>query len=71
MVGAHNGIMSYGNRTGAYSLQRVYKQKALGINSYLFRLKLPLIKIAITGSGRVAHGILEIMNLLEVVEVEP
>jgi alanine dehydrogenase len=72
IVGAHNGIMGYGNRTGAYSLQRVYKQKSFRelIHTY-FGLKLPPVKIAVTGSGRVAHGILEIMNLLEVIEVEP
>ncbi|MBO9573514.1 MAG: alanine dehydrogenase, partial [Chitinophagaceae bacterium] len=72
VVGAHNGIMCYGNRTGNYSLQRVYKQKSFRelIHTY-FGLKLPPVKIAVTGSGRVAHGILEIMNLLEVVEVEP
>lgn len=72
IVGAHNGIMGYGNRTGAYSLQRVYKQKSFRelIHTY-FGLKLPPVKIAVTGSGRVAHGILEIMNLLEVFEVEP
>jgi hypothetical protein len=27
IVGAHNGMMAYGNRTDAYKLQRVYKQK--------------------------------------------
>lgn len=72
IVGAHNGIMAYGHRTGAYSLERVYKQKSFRelIHTY-FGLKLPEIKIAVTGSGRVAHGILEIMNLLEVIEVEP
>ncbi len=72
IVGAHNGVMGYGNRTGAYSLQRVYKQKSFRelIHTY-FGLKLPPLKIAVTGSGRVAHGILEIMNLLEVIEVEP
>lgn len=72
VVGAHNGIMAYGNRTGAYSLERVYKQKSFRelIHKY-FGLKLPPVKIAVTGSGRVAHGILEIMNLLEVIEVEP
>lgn len=32
---------------------------------------IPPIKIAVTGSGRVAHGILEIMNLLGIHEVEP
>ncbi len=71
IVGAHNGIMAYGNRTGAYHLQRVYKQKDFQslIHTY-FGLKLPNIKIAVTGSGRVAHGILEIMNLMGVIEVE-
>jgi len=72
VVGAHNGIMAYGNRTGAFKLERVYKQRSFRelIHSY-FGLKLPNIKIAVTGSGRVAHGILEVMNWLEVIEVEP
>lgn len=72
VVGAHNGIMAYGRRTGAFALDRVYKQKSFRelIHTY-FGLKLPEIKIAVTGSGRVAHGILEIMNLMEVIEVEP
>jgi NAD/NADP transhydrogenase alpha subunit len=72
VVGAHNGMMAYGNRTGAFKLGRVYKQKSFQqlIHTY-FGLKLPLIKIAVTGSGRVAHGILEIMNLMEIHEAEP
>jgi saccharopine dehydrogenase (NAD+, L-lysine-forming) len=49
----------------------VYRQKDFKdlIHSY-FGLKIPNIKIAVTGSGRVAHGILEVMNLMEVIEVE-
>lgn len=72
VVGAHNGIMAYGNRTNCCRLPRVYEQKSFRelIHTY-FGLKLPNIKIVITGSGRVAHGVLEIMNLLEVIEVEP
>jgi saccharopine dehydrogenase (NAD+, L-lysine forming) len=72
VVGAHNGMMSYGNRTGSFQLGRVYKQKSFQrlIHTY-FGLKLPLLKIAVTGSGRVAHGILEIMNLMEIHEAEP
>jgi alanine dehydrogenase len=72
VVGAHNGMMAYGNRTGSFSLERVYKKKNFQelIHTY-FGLKLPLIKIAVTGSGRVAHGILEIMNLMEIHEAEP
>lgn len=72
IVGAHNGMMAYGKRTGTFSLGRVgdvrdYRQL---IHTY-FGLKLPKIKIAVTGSGRVAHGVLEIMNLLGINEVEP
>ncbi len=72
VVGAHNGMMAYGKRTGAYSLQRVNSGKNLQylIHSY-FGLLLPKMKIAITGSGRVAHGLLEIMNLMGIHEVEP
>lgn len=72
VVGAHNGIMAYGQRTGQYKLERVYKQQNFRqlIHTY-FGLKLPNIKVAITGSGRVAHGLLEIMNLLGIIEMEP
>jgi saccharopine dehydrogenase (NAD+, L-lysine-forming) len=71
IVGAHNGMMAYGSRSGAFHLDRVYTQKNFKelIHTY-FGLRIPNIKIAITGSGRVAHGILEVMNLMEVVEVE-
>jgi hypothetical protein len=72
IVGAHNGIMCYGNRSGLFSLPRVHTIKDYRqlIHTY-FGLKLPPIKMAVTGSGRVAHGIVEIMNLMDVQEVEP
>jgi saccharopine dehydrogenase (NAD+, L-lysine forming) len=72
VVGAHNGMMAYGNRTGLFKLDRVYRQRSFRelIHNY-FGLKLPNVKIAVTGSGRVAHGILEIMNLMGIHEVEP
>ena len=71
VVGAHNGMMAYGERTKQFKLGRVYKHKDYRelIHTY-FGLKLPNIKIAVTGSGRVAHGILEVMNLMDVQEVE-
>ncbi|NML21840.1 alanine dehydrogenase [Pseudoflavitalea sp. G-6-1-2] len=72
VVGAHNGMMSYGHRTGAYDLVRVHKQRSFRelIHTY-FGLRIPPVKIVVTGSGRVAHGILEIMNLMGIHEVEP
>lgn len=71
IVGGHNGIMAYGTRTGSFSLERVHKQRSFRelIHTY-FGLKLPNVKIAVTGSGRVAHGVLEIMNLMGIREVE-
>lgn len=72
VVGAHNGMMAYGARTGLFNLDRVYKQRSFRelIHTY-FGLRLPNVKIAVTGSGRVAHGVLEIMNLMGIHEVEP
>jgi saccharopine dehydrogenase (NAD+, L-lysine-forming) len=71
IVGAHNGIMAYGNRTKLFELPRVYKCKDYrSLIHHYFGLKLPNIKIAVTGSGRVAHGILEIMNLMGIHEVD-
>jgi alanine dehydrogenase len=72
IVGAHNGMMAYGNRAKKYTLPRVYLHpnfKQL-IHGY-FGIRLPNIKVVITGSGRVAHGLLEIMNLLGIIELEP
>lgn len=71
VVGAHNGIMAYGNRTNEFRLPRVYQSRDYRdlIRSY-FGLKLPNIKVAVTGSGRVAHGVLDIMNLMDIQQVE-
>lgn len=71
IVGAHNGMMAYGKRTGLFTLPRVFHCKDYRhlINHY-FGVRLPNIKIAVTGSGRVAHGVLEVMNLMGVTEVE-
>jgi saccharopine dehydrogenase (NAD+, L-lysine forming) len=72
VVGAHNGMYAYAQRTKAFELQRVNSSKNLQhlIHTY-FGVKLPALRIAVTGSGRVAHGVLEIMNLLGIHEVEP
>ncbi|HXB42795.1 MAG TPA: hypothetical protein VNV85_02005, partial [Puia sp.] len=42
IVGAHNGMMAYGNRTGTFNLQRVYMQNSFRqlIHTY-FGLKVP------------------------------
>lgn len=72
IVGAHNGMRAYGNRTGAFLLDKVNSTKNLQylIHTY-FGLTIPNIKIALTGSGRVAHGLQEIMNLMGIHEADP
>jgi saccharopine dehydrogenase (NAD+, L-lysine-forming) len=72
IVGAHNGMLAFGCRTKQFILPRVYKQPNFRqlIHGY-FGIKLPNMKVVITGSGRVAHGLLEVMNLLGIIEVEP
>lgn len=72
IVGAHNGMMAYGKRTGSFFLNAVHhcKDYRTLIHTY-FGLKIPNIKVVVTGSGRVAHGLLEVMNLMGITEVEP
>lgn len=71
IVGAHNGMMAYGNRSGTFKLARVSAVNSFQklVHTY-FGLRLPNVKIAVTGTGRVAHGVLEIMNLMGIHEVE-
>lgn len=72
VVGAHNALWTYGKRTGLFSLPRVVDcQDYTALIRHYFGLKLPNIKIALTGSGRVAQGVIDIMHLMGITEVEP
>lgn len=70
VVGAHNGLLAYGEKTGLFHFKPVHQYhdfKELA-ESY-FGTKLPPLKIVATGSGRVAAGILEVMGLLGIKDV--
>ncbi|MEC5144101.1 NAD(P)-dependent oxidoreductase [Chitinophaga sp. 212800010-3] len=72
VVGAHNGLMAYGNRTNSFQFKRVHTSHDFQeMISHYFGIKLPPIKIVITGSGRVAAGALEIMGLLGIKYIPP
>lgn len=72
VVGAHNALWTYGKRTGLFNLPRVIDcQDYTALIRHYFGLKLPNIKIAITGSGRVSQGVIDVMHLMGVTEVEP
>ncbi len=72
IVGAHNGLLSYGRRTGKFSLPSAHQIGSLdGIRSVYDDLSLPPLRIVVTGGGKVTAGILEIMNSLDVEYIEP
>ena len=72
IVGAHNGLLTYGRKFGAYRLPAAHevKSKKAMLAAYA-DVVLPPVKIAVTGSGRVAAGVLDIMTQLEIEYVEP
>jgi saccharopine dehydrogenase (NAD+, L-lysine-forming) len=63
IVGAYNGLWTYGNRYKKFSLRRAYE--CFDVNDLkleLEKVKLPPIKILLTGSGRVGKGAMETLD---------
>jgi alanine dehydrogenase len=72
VVGAHNGILTFGKKHGLYELPKANEIKSYAeLLSFYDQLKLPNFKIAVTGSGKVTSGILEIMSHLDIQSIEP
>jgi len=72
IIGAHNGLLTYGKKFGLYDLPAAHKVKSYkDLLTAYDHMKLPNIKIAMTGSGKVAAGVLEIFTQLDVEPVEP
>jgi saccharopine dehydrogenase (NAD+, L-lysine-forming) len=72
VVGAHNGLMTYGKKSKLFSLIPAHACQDMDemLKQYRY-VKLPPVKIAVTGSGRVTAGILEIMHHWDIESVEP
>jgi len=72
IVGAYNGIMAYGLRTKFFSLKRAFQCYDLNeMLAQLDNIKLPPVKILITGGGRVANGTLETLSHLKIKNISP
>ncbi|RBL91256.1 NAD(P)-dependent oxidoreductase [Chitinophaga flava] len=72
VVGAHNGLQALGRKTGTFSFKPVHTcHDFQELISHYFGIKLPPMKIVLTGSGRVAAGVLEIMGLLGIKYIPP
>ncbi len=72
MVGAHNAVYTYGERTGTYALKRMkdcrdyYEAK----KEYA-SLRLPAMKIVLTGTGRVGNGARNVLRDMGIRQVSP
>ena len=72
VVGAHNGILTYGKKHQLFELPKANEiNNYAELLSFYEHLKLPNFKIAVTGSGKVTSGILEIMSHLDIQSIEP
>jgi saccharopine dehydrogenase (NAD+, L-lysine-forming) len=72
VVGAHNGLLTYGKKFNAFDLKPVYTYKNfLELKESYESFFVPPIKIIVTGSGRVSTGVLDILNYLDIAEVTP
>lgn len=72
IVGAHNGLLTYGKKFDLYDLPAAYSVKNYDeLKTVYGQTKLPSIKIVMTGSGKVAAGILEVMTHFDIESVEP
>ena len=70
IVGAYNGIWTYGQRYNLFDTRRAYTCFDLeDLWSELGKINLPPIKIVLTGGGRVARGAMEVLMRLGVRKV--
>jgi len=63
IVGAYNGLWTYGKRFNLYSVRRAFE--CFDINDLkleIRKVKLPPVKIVLTGAGRVAKGAMETLD---------
>lgn len=72
MVGAHNGLMTYGMRTKTFSLPRMNSchDYAEAVSIYQ-KTEFPPIRIVLTGTGRVGTGAALVLRDMGIREVSP
>jgi alanine dehydrogenase len=72
LVGAHNGLWTYGRRTGLFSLPRMYQcHDYAEAKAQYAHLTLPPVRIVLTGSGRVASGAIRNLHDMGIHQVSP
>jgi saccharopine dehydrogenase (NAD+, L-lysine-forming) len=72
IVGAYNGLWAYGKRFNLFSLRRAHE--CFDVNDLkleLRKVKLPAVKIILTGAGRVGKGSMETLDSAGIRKVNP
>ncbi|SFG60573.1 NAD(P)-dependent oxidoreductase [Pontibacter chinhatensis] len=70
IVGAYNGILTYGKKHQLFDLKPAYQCHEMeDMQEEYFKVKLPPIKIAVTGGGRVAGGAMEVLDKMGIRKV--
>ncbi|MEO1711839.1 MAG: NAD(P)-dependent oxidoreductase [Bacteroidota bacterium] len=72
MVGAHNALYTYGQRTGAFALKRMKDcYDYAEAKSIYQKMEWPALKIVLTGTGRVGSGAAEVLSDMGIRSVTP
>ncbi|MFV0591415.1 MAG: NAD(P)-dependent oxidoreductase [Draconibacterium sp.] len=72
LVGAYNGLRAFGLKNELYELKPAHECADLAeMLTHLDAIQLPPVKIAVTGDGRVASGVLEILDHMNIMRVTP
>jgi saccharopine dehydrogenase (NAD+, L-lysine forming) len=72
IVGAYNGILTYGLKKGLFRLKRARNCRDYDeLREEYHKVVLPPIKIILTGSGRVANGAIEVLESMGIKKVWP
>ncbi|WP_420317760.1 NAD(P)-dependent oxidoreductase [Ekhidna sp.] len=72
IVGAYNGIWTYGKRYNLFNLKRAHECFDYEeLKKELKKIDLPNIKIALTGGGRVTKGAMEVLLGADIRQVTP
>jgi len=72
IVGAHNGLLTFGRKTGAYALPPAHAclDYAEMVTHYT-GIAWPPMRVAVAGTGRTAKGAIEVLNKAGFSEVSP
>jgi len=72
MVGAHNALWTYGQRTRAFAFPRMKDCfDYAAVKDYYKKIEFPPVRIVVTGSGRVGEGAAEVLRDMGIQEVLP